>query len=46
MKEQVDQFLKYLTVEKEYSSNTLAAYRNDLSSSRHFYSPVLTTGVK
>lgn len=31
MKEQIDQFLKYITEEKGYSSNTLAAYRNDLT---------------
>jgi integrase/recombinase XerD len=31
MKEQIDQFLEYITEEKGYSSNTLAAYRNDLS---------------
>ena len=31
MKEQIDEFLKYITEEKGYSGNTLAAYRNDLS---------------
>jgi integrase/recombinase XerD len=31
MEEQVQQFLNYIAVEKGYSSNTLAAYRNDLS---------------
>ncbi len=31
MKEQVEQFLKYITEVKGYSNNTLAAYRNDLS---------------
>lgn len=31
MREQVQQFLDYITVEKGYSNNTLAAYRNDLS---------------
>lgn len=31
MKEQIEQFLEYITDEKGYSSNTLAAYRNDLS---------------
>ncbi len=31
MKEDIDRFLTYLTVEKGYSDNTLAAYRNDLS---------------
>jgi integrase/recombinase XerD len=28
---QIDQFLRYITEEKGYSSNTLAAYRNDLT---------------
>jgi integrase/recombinase XerD len=31
MREQVQQFLDYIAVEKGYSNNTLAAYRNDLS---------------
>lgn len=31
MKEQIEQFLKYITEEKGYSANTLAAYRNDLT---------------
>jgi integrase/recombinase XerD len=31
MKEQIDEFLEYITEEKGYSGNTLAAYRNDLS---------------
>ena len=31
MREQIQQFLEYITVEKGYSPNTLAAYRNDLS---------------
>jgi integrase/recombinase XerD len=31
MKEQIEQFLKYITDEKGYSGNTLAAYRNDLT---------------
>jgi integrase/recombinase XerD len=30
MREQIQQFLDYITVEKGYSQNTLAAYRNDL----------------
>jgi len=30
MQEQIDQFLDYLKAEKGYSSNTLAAYQNDL----------------
>jgi integrase/recombinase XerD len=36
MKEQVEQFLEYITEEKGYSSNTLAAYRNDLSQFMEF----------
>ena len=31
MREQIEQFLTYITVEKGYSQNTLAAYRNDLT---------------
>ena len=31
MKEDIDRFLTYLSVEKGFSENTLAAYRNDLS---------------
>jgi integrase/recombinase XerD len=31
MEERVKQFLNYIAVEKGYSNNTLAAYRNDLS---------------
>ncbi|MFC1939537.1 site-specific tyrosine recombinase XerD [Chloroflexota bacterium] len=31
MKEDIERFLTYLSVEKGFSSNTLAAYRNDLS---------------
>ncbi len=30
VQEQVDQFLRYLQDEKDYSENTIAAYRNDL----------------
>jgi integrase/recombinase XerD len=30
MREQVERFLEYITAEKGYSGNTLAAYRNDL----------------
>jgi integrase/recombinase XerD len=39
MRAQVDQFLDYIDVEKNYSSNTLAAYRNDLSQFVTFLSP-------
>jgi len=31
LKEEIDSFLNYLTVEKGFSDNTVAAYRNDLS---------------
>lgn len=31
VKEDIESFLNYLTVEKGYSENTIAAYRNDLS---------------
>ncbi len=31
MKEEINSFLNYLTVEKGFSDNTVAAYRNDLS---------------
>jgi integrase/recombinase XerD len=31
MKEQVERFLEYITAQKGYSGNTLAAYQNDLS---------------
>jgi integrase/recombinase XerD len=31
MEEKIQQFLEFITVEKGYSQNTLAAYRNDLS---------------
>jgi integrase/recombinase XerD len=31
MKEQVEKFLEYITAQKGYSGNTLAAYQNDLS---------------
>jgi integrase/recombinase XerD len=30
MREQIEQFLEHLRVQKQYSENTLAAYRNDL----------------
>ncbi len=30
LKEAIDNFLNYLTVEKGFSENTIAAYRNDL----------------
>ena len=31
MKEPVESFLNFLAVEKGYSENTIAAYRNDLT---------------
>ena len=39
MKEQVDQFLEYITEDKGYSGNTLAAYRNDLAQFMAFLQP-------
>jgi integrase/recombinase XerD len=39
MKEEVEQFLEYIATEKEYSNNTLAAYRNDLSQFTAFLQP-------
>ena len=36
MKEDIDSFLTYLTVEKGFSDNTVAAYRNDLSRLANF----------
>jgi integrase/recombinase XerD len=39
MEEQVEQFLDYIVEEKGYSSNTLAAYRNDLSQFLGFVKP-------
>lgn len=39
MKEEVEQFLEYINVEKGYSSNTLAAYRNDLTQLVAFLQP-------
>jgi site-specific recombinase XerC len=39
MKELIEQFLTYITEEKGYSSNTLAAYRNDLSQFLAFLEP-------
>lgn len=39
MKDQVQQFLEFITVEKGYSNNTLAAYRNDLSQFLSFLEP-------
>ncbi len=39
MEEQIQQFLEYITTEKGYSANTLAAYRNDLSQFLAFVRP-------
>jgi integrase/recombinase XerD len=36
MREQIQEFLDYITEEKGYSQNTLAAYRNDLSQFHDF----------
>lgn len=38
MKESIDSFLNYLTVEKGLSNNTIAAYRNDLTQLSEFLS--------
>jgi len=38
VKEDIERFLNYLTVEKGFSGNTLAAYRNDLSQLAAFVS--------
>ncbi|MGD8624005.1 MAG: tyrosine recombinase [Anaerolineae bacterium] len=43
MNERVQQFLKYIVEEKNYSSNTLAAYRNDLSQFIEFLAPRVDT---
>jgi integrase/recombinase XerD len=39
MREQIQQFLDYISVEKGYSSNTLAAYRNDLTQFANYLEP-------
>ncbi|MGD9047104.1 MAG: site-specific integrase [Anaerolineae bacterium] len=39
MNEQVAEFLEYITEEKGYSANTLAAYRNDLAQFMAFLRP-------
>jgi integrase/recombinase XerD len=39
MEEQIQRFLDYIVKEKGYSSNTLAAYRNDLSQFLEFVEP-------
>jgi integrase/recombinase XerD len=36
VKEEIDSFLNYLTVEKGFSGNTIAAYRNDLTQLAEF----------
>jgi integrase/recombinase XerD len=46
MRAKVDQFLDYITVEKGYSSNTLAAYRNDLSQFVTFLTPEVSEWQK
>ena len=42
MREQVQQFLDFITEEKGYSNNTLAAYRNDLSQFTSYLEPRLS----
>jgi integrase/recombinase XerD len=39
MREQIQQFLDYISVEKGYSNNTLAAYRNDLTQFANYLEP-------
>jgi integrase/recombinase XerD len=39
MRAKIEQFLDYINIEKGYSSNTLAAYRNDLSQFVAFLTP-------
>ena len=43
MREKIQQFLDYITVEKGYSQNTLAAYRNDLTQYLAFLQGRVTT---
>ncbi len=43
MEKEVQQFLDYIVEEKGYSSNTLAAYRNDLSQFLEFVKPRATS---
>jgi integrase/recombinase XerD len=43
MEQQVQRFLDYIVEEKGYSSNTLAAYRNDLSQFLDFVKPRVTS---
>ncbi|MFH1087775.1 MAG: tyrosine-type recombinase/integrase [Chloroflexota bacterium] len=45
MRRQVDGFLDYLTKEKQYSGNTLAAYRNDLNQFAAFGEALKSAGV-
>ena len=42
MREQIQEFLEYLTVDKGYSENTLAAYRNDLSQFCAYVEPLVS----
>jgi len=42
MREPIESFLNYLTVEKGYSENTTAAYRNDLTGLFNFASAEMT----
>jgi len=45
MKLDIDAFLKYLTQEKGYSQNTLAAYRNDLTQMAAFITAEQAKGI-
>lgn len=46
MEEQIQQFLGYIVEEKGYSSNTLAAYRNDLSQFTDYVRPKVSSWDK
>ncbi len=46
MKEQIEQFLEHLKVKKQYSENTLAAYRNDLYQFLNFLEGQITAWSK
>lgn len=45
MKQDIEAFLKYLTAEKGYSQNTLAAYRNDLAQMAAFIAAEQAKGI-
>jgi len=37
MRQEIEQFLTYLITEKDYTPNTVAAYRNDLNQFQKFF---------